>query len=50
MVRIVEIEGVTLEACGGTHLANINEIKGVRLLKLENKGKSNRRLYYELVD
>lgn len=50
MVRIVEIEGVTLEACGGTHLANINEIKGVKLVKLENKGKSNRRLYYELVD
>ena len=50
MVRIVEIEGVTLEACGGTHLANINEIKGVKLIKLENKGKSNRRLYYELVD
>ncbi len=50
MVRIVEIEGVTLEACGGTHLANISEIKGVKLVKLENKGKSNRRLYFELVD
>ncbi len=49
-VRLVEIEGVTIEACGGTHLANISEIKGVKLVKLENKGKSNRRLYYELVD
>ncbi len=49
-VRIVEIEGVTVEACGGTHLKDISEIKGVKLLKLDNKGKNNRRLYYELVD
>lgn len=49
-VRIVEIEGVTVEACGGTHLKDINEIKGVKLLKLDNKGKNNRRLYYELID
>ncbi len=49
-VRIVEIEGVTVEACGGTHLKDISEIKGVKLLKLDNKGKNNRRLYYELID
>lgn len=49
-IRIVEIEGVTAEACGGTHLKDISEIKGVKLLKLDNKGKNNRRLYYELVD
>ena len=49
-VRIVEIKGVTVEACGGTHLKDISEIKGVKLLKLDNKGKNNRRLYYELVD
>lgn len=49
-VRLVEIEGVTIEACGGTHLKDISEIKGVKLLKLDNKGKNNRRLYYELVD
>lgn len=49
-IRLVEIEGVTIEACGGTHLKDINEIKGVKLLKLDNKGKNNRRLYYELVD
>lgn len=49
-IRLVEIEGVTIEACGGTHLKDISEIKGVKLLKLDNKGKNNRRLYYELVD
>ncbi|MBU1198752.1 MAG: alanyl-tRNA editing protein [Nanoarchaeota archaeon] len=49
-IRIVEIEGVTAEACGGTHLKDISEIKGVKLVKLDNKGKNNRRLYYELVD
>ncbi len=49
-LRLVEIVGVTIEACGGTHLKNISEIKGVKLLKLDNKGKNNRRLYYELVD
>ncbi|MBW2991457.1 alanyl-tRNA editing protein [Candidatus Woesearchaeota archaeon] len=49
-IRLVEIEGVTIEACGGTHVKDISEIKGVKLLKLDNKGKNNRRLYYELVD
>ncbi len=49
-LRLVEIKGVTIEACGGTHLKDISEIKGVKLLRLDNKGKNNRRLYYELVD
>lgn len=49
-VRLVEIEDYVVEACGGTHLKDISEIKGVKLLKLDNKGKNNRRLYYELVD
>jgi misacylated tRNA(Ala) deacylase len=49
-VRLVEIEGVTIEACGGTHLKNTGEIKGVRIEKLQNKGKSNRRMYFTLVD
>lgn len=49
-VRLVEIEGVTIEACGGTHLKNTGEIKGIRIEKLQNKGKSNRRMYFTLVD
>jgi len=47
---MVEIEGVTIEACGGTHVKNTNEIKGIKITKLQNKGKSNRRMYFTLVD
>ena len=49
-VRLVEIEGVTIEACGGTHLKNTGEIKGIKIEKLQNKGKSNRRMYFSLLD
>ncbi len=49
-IRLVEIEGITIEACGGTHLKNTGEIKGIRIEKLQNKGKSNRRMYFTLVD
>jgi len=49
-VRLVEIEGFTIEACGGTHLANTSEAKGIRILSLENKGKNNRRMYFELAE
>jgi len=49
-VRLVEIEGITIEACGGTHLKNTGEIKGIKIEKLQNKGKSNRRMYFTLLD
>lgn len=48
-VRMVEIEGVTVEACGGTHVKNTEEIKGIKITKLQNKGKSNRRMYFTLI-
>ncbi len=47
-LRIVEIEGIDKQADGGLHVAHLAEIRGIQLLKLENKGKSNRRLYYDL--
>ncbi|MCL6648523.1 MAG: alanyl-tRNA editing protein [Chloroflexi bacterium] len=50
MVRIVEIEGVDLQADGGTHVANTREVGGVRIVKTENKGKVNKRLEIVLVD
>ncbi|MGB9929545.1 MAG: alanyl-tRNA editing protein AlaXM [Methanosarcina sp.] len=49
-IRMVEIENVTVEACGGTHVKNTEEIKGIKITKLQNKGKSNRRMYFSLVD
>ena len=47
-LRIVEIEGIDKQADGGQHVAKLKEIGQIRLVKLENKGKSNRRLYYDL--
>ncbi len=47
-LRIVEIEGIDRQADGGLHVAHLDEIGQILLLKLENKGKTNRRLYYEV--
>ncbi len=45
-LRIVEIPGVDLQADGGPHVRNTSEIGTVRLLKVENRGKKKRRVYY----
>lgn len=47
-LRIVEIQGVDRQADGGLHVSRLAEIGQIQLLKLENKGKTNRRLYYDL--
>lgn len=43
-VRLLEIAGVDLQACGGTHVANTGEIGRVLVAKVENKGAHNRRV------
>ncbi len=43
-VRLLEIEGVDLQACGGTHVSRTGEIGRIRVGKIENKGKQNRRI------
>lgn len=43
-VRLLEIEGVDLQACGGTHVAATGEIGRVEVRKIENKGRHNRRV------
>ncbi|HET6522390.1 MAG TPA: alanyl-tRNA editing protein [Geminicoccaceae bacterium] len=43
-VRLVEIEGVDLQACGGTHVRSTGEIGAVLVGKIENKGRRNRRV------
>lgn len=47
-LRIVEIEGIDRQADGGLHVAHLREVGKINLLKLENKGKTNRRMYYDL--
>ena len=43
-VRLIEISGIDLQPCGGTHLRNTSEIGPVAVTKIENKGKQNRRV------
>ena len=43
-VRLLEIEGVDLQPCGGTHVAQTGEIGPVVVTKIESKGKQNRRV------
>ncbi len=49
-VRVVDIVGFDKSACGGTHLDNTSEIKGVKFLKFENRGAKRRRIYFTLID
>jgi misacylated tRNA(Ala) deacylase len=43
-VRLIEISGIDLQPCGGTHIRNTAEIGPVAVTKIENKGKQNRRV------
>lgn len=48
VLRIVEIPGVDIQADGGTHVKNTSEIGRIEILKLENKGAINRRIYFRV--
>jgi len=43
-VRLLEVDGVDLQPCGGTHVARTGEIGTVEVTKIENKGRQNRRV------
>ncbi|MDF3074258.1 MAG: Ala-tRNA(Pro) hydrolase [Alphaproteobacteria bacterium] len=43
-VRLLDIEGVDLQPCGGTHVARTSEIGAIEVAKIENKGRQNRRV------
>jgi len=47
-VRVVEIEGLDLQADGGTHVANTSEVGWIRVTGHESKGRINKRLRIEL--
>src|SRR5215470_13884174 len=43
-IRIVKIVGLDRQACGGTHLASTGGSPPIRILKIDNKGRRNRRI------
>ena len=49
-VRVLDIGGVDLQPCGGTHVSFTGEIGGVLVKKMEKKGKRNRRINIALAD
>jgi misacylated tRNA(Ala) deacylase len=49
-VRLLDIEGVDLQPCGGTHLKSTGEVGQVRIGKVEKKGRRNRRVNIHLDD
>jgi misacylated tRNA(Ala) deacylase len=49
-VRTVELEGLDLQADGGTHVRNTREVGRLRVSDYKSKGKINKRIYVELLD
>jgi misacylated tRNA(Ala) deacylase len=43
-VRLIEIAGLDLQPCGGTHVRTLHEIGAVAVTGIEKKGKQNRRV------
>jgi len=43
-IRVIEITGLDRQACGGTHLASTGGSRPVRIVKIDNKGRQNRRI------
>ncbi len=50
LLRLIDIDGLDRQACGGTHLANTAESRPFRIGKIENKGKHNRRIRFRFAD
>jgi misacylated tRNA(Ala) deacylase len=49
-VRLLDIDGVDLQPCGGTHVANTREIGALRVAKIEKKSARTRRVVLEFVE
>ena len=49
-VRLLEIDGVDLQPCGGTHVANTREIGRLRVAKIEKKSARTRRVVLEFAE
>lgn len=49
-IRTIEIEGLDLQADGGTHVNNTSEVGKMKIVDYKSKGKINKRIYVELED
>ena len=47
-LRVIEVDGVDRQACGGTHLSNTGQSRPFRITKVESKGRRNRRIRFVL--
>jgi misacylated tRNA(Ala) deacylase len=47
-IRIVAIGDYDIQADGGTHVKNTKEVGRINLIKVDNKGKGNKRIYYSI--
>lgn len=49
-VRLLEIPGIDLQACGGTHVANTAEIGRLAVARIRSEGKRNKRVTLAFAD
>lgn len=49
-LRVIDIDGLDRQACGGTHLSNTAQSRPLRITKVENKGRHNRRVRFAFAD
>ena len=47
-IRLLDIPGVDLQPCGGTHVRSTDEIGLATVIKIEKKGRQNRRVHVVL--
>lgn len=50
VARQIEVRAVDVEACGGTHLSNTGQSAPIRIVKIENKGRRNRRVRFAFAE
>ncbi len=48
-VRTIEIEGLDLQADGGTHVNNTSEVGSMKIVDYKSKGKINKRIYVDII-
>jgi misacylated tRNA(Ala) deacylase len=50
VIRLLEIPGIDLQPCGGTHVANLKEIGPIDVVRIRNEGKHNKRVEIAFVE